>query len=123
VFWIGVGVAALAVFMLVTGQGGFWPHVLTRAQLRWRTGPAPKLETIWFVNGPLAGRTDHLQAGPDGLPPHQFCALVTRSTHKGGDYTMPYQRGLICETKHAWQYTEGWTPVDIAHAEIGSWPK
>ena len=103
---VAVGVAA---FVLVSGPFGVWPNVLTRVLLCWRTGPAPKLETIWFVVGPLAGRTDHLQAGPDGLPPYQFCALVVRSTLDGGDYTLPYQRGLICEKQHAWHYTQGWT--------------
>jgi len=48
-------------------------------------------------------------ASPDGLPPYQFCALVVRSTVDGGDYTLPYQRGLICEKQHAWHYTQGWT--------------
>ena len=112
-------------FVIVTGPLGISPNVtrdvLTRALLRWRTGPAPKLEVIWFVDGPLAGRTNQLRAGRDGLPPFQFCALVARSTQEGGDYTLPYQRGLICETQHAWNYTQGWTPVDIAHADIGSW--
>ena len=104
-FWVGV---AVTVYVLVTGAG-IWPNVLTRAKPGRRAGPAPKLETIWFVDGPLAGRTDDLPAGPDGLPPYQFCALVARPTHEGGDYTLPYQRGPICETKHAWQYTQGWT--------------
>ena len=62
-FWVGV---AVTVYVLVTGAG-VWPNVLTRAKPGRRAGPAPKLETIWFVDGPLAGRTDDLPAGPDCL--------------------------------------------------------
>src|SRR5664279_1912925 len=105
------------------GALGVWPNVLTRSKPGRRTGPAPKLETIWFVDGPLAGRTDHLPAGPDGLPPHQFCALVARPTHEGGRLhaaipARPDLRDEACLAIHA-----GVAPVDIAHPDIGGWPK
>lgn len=103
--------------LFVTGPGSTWSNVLDRARIDWRRWFPVKMETIWFVDGPLAGRMDRIPAGRDGLPPHQFCAVVTRSAHDGGDYTMPYQRGPMSESKKAWQYTQGWThrhaPVQV----------
>ena len=118
-FWVGVAVAISVLITVYAVRAG----VFTFAKRGWLTGHSPKLEKIWFVDGALAGRTDQLRAGPDGLPPRQFCALVTRSAREGGDYTMPYQRGLIGEPQHVWYYSEGWTTTDLAHADVESWPK
>ena len=57
--WIVVGVG-LAI--PVVGPGLTCPNALGRALTHWRRSPL-KMETIWFVDGPLTGRADHLRAG------------------------------------------------------------
>lgn len=115
------GVGFVVAISALAAAGLFYSGLLTNAEPAWRIARCRKVETIWFADGALAGQTDQLHAGRDGLPPRQFCALVTRSAHEGGDYTMPYQRGLIGEPRHAWHYTQGWTEIDIVHADIESW--
>ena len=102
--WIQTSVLAL----VITGAAGLWSDIPARVQSYLRSGRPQGCEVVLFVDGPLAGATNQLPAGRDGLPAHQFCALVSRSDAEGGDYTLPYQRGAFCESRHVWHYTQGW---------------
>jgi hypothetical protein len=120
VVWLAV---LVGIYVLGAGPGGIWPNLWSRSWQRLTSGGPRKVETIRYVDGPLAGQTGQLRVGPDRLPPLQFCAVVHRSVSEGGNYTLPYQRGLICGTSRAWRYTEGWTDQDLAHAGIEDWQK
>lgn len=108
--WIAGGIG----FLTVAGMVGVWPSRAAWAPLlRWPRS-AHQFEVIFFVDGPLAGTTNQLPMGWDGLPPQQFCAVVPRPGALGGTYTLPYQRGSISEIRRAWQYTQGWDLARIS---------
>lgn len=93
-----------------------WPHLASAS-------PAGRSrhETIRFIDGPLAGATTQQQIGRDGLPGFQITPRITRRYDLGGTYTLPYERGLLCDHCHHWHYTEGWTHKNLASAEIETW--
>ncbi len=91
-----------------------WPYRLPRFVHR------PEVETIRYVDGPLVGVVEQIAVGRDGFPPLQFCAVVRREDRQGGDYTLPYQRGVICEADRIWHYTQGWNEADLAGQGVES---
>lgn len=80
-------------------------------------------ETIRFVDGPLAGTTAQQRTDRAGLPAFQITPRITRRDDLGGGYTLPYERGLLCDDCHHWHYTEGWTHENLAMADITEWGK
>lgn len=78
-------------------------------------------ESIRFIDGPLAGSTAQQRTDRNGLPAFQITPTVTRRDDLGGSYTLPYERGLLCDGCHCWHYTEGWTHENLALASIEEW--
>lgn len=78
-------------------------------------------ETIRYVDGPLGGSTAQQRTDRAGLPAFQITPWVTRRGDLGGGYSVPYERGLLCDDCHHWHYTEGWTHENLALADISDW--
>lgn len=98
--------ALIALYALGLGPGSWLSVQWVKFQQSLAGGP--RVDDVRFVDGPLAGVVDQLSVGGDGLPPLQICATVRRDGKEGGDYTLPYQRDMFCESERAWLYTQGW---------------